>query len=224
MSTVTAVPLQPTRQRVLVYLWAALVVAVLAAAALVWLTPVDPIVQAMAQVRRSDPTIRSTNSGLLYKVLEPGQGDTRPTDEDAVTVAMQVHLLDGTTVLGGDQPGQMPVSPNLPGLTEGLKLMPPHSRYRFWLKPSLGLGDRATPTIPANSPLVVDVQLMEFRSQAVIQQEEAMRQMQAQMRQQQGGAGGAGGAGAGPAGPPPGMVDPGALPPAGPPPSEAPHP
>ena len=223
MSTVTAVPLQPTRPRVLVYLWAALTVAALAAAALVWFTPVDPIVRAMAQVRRSDPTIRSTNSGLLYKVIQPGSGDTRPTDEDAVTVAMQVHLLDGTTVLGGDQPGQMPVAPNLPGLTEGLKLMPPHSHYRFWLKPSLGLGDRATPTIPANSPLVVDVQLMDFRSQAVIQQEEAMRQMQAQM-QQRGGAGAPGGPGGAPGAPPPGMVDPGAMPPAGPPPAEVPHP
>ena len=218
MSTVTAVPLQPTRASVLAYLWGAIIVAVIAAAALVWFTPVDPIVRAMAQVRRSDPAIRSTNSGLLYKVLEPGSGDTHPTDEDAATVTMQVHLLDGTTVLGGDQPGQMPVSPNLPGLTEGLKLMAPHSRYRFWLKPSLGLGDRATPTIPANSPLVVDVQLMDFRSQAVLQQEEAMRQMQAQM-QQRGGAGGPGAApgGAMPGGPPPGAVDPNAPPPSSPP-------
>lgn len=195
MSTVTAVPLLPTRKRVLVYLWAGLALAVAAAAALAWLTPIDPVVSAMAQVRRGDPAIRSTDSGLLYKQLEAGQGGARPTDEDAVVVVMQVHLLDGTTVLGGDQPGQMPVSPNLPGLTEGLKLMPRHSRFRFWLKPSLGLGARATPTIPANSPLVVDVQLVDFQSQAVLQQMEAMRQMQAQQGAGRGGSGGPGGPG-----------------------------
>ena len=54
--------------------------------------------------------------------------------------------------------------------------------YKLCIPAALGYGDKATGPIPANSPLIFTVDLLDFKSMAEIQA------MQSQM-QQQGGAG-----------------------------------
>ena len=196
MSTVTAVPLQPVRRRVLVYLWLGIALAVIVAVALAWQAPRDQAAVALAGVRNGDASIQQTSSGILYKVLKPGTGDAHPTDADVTLVNYTGKLLDGTTFDASQQPTPMPVKGVVPGFSEALKLMTKGAKYRFWIKPSLAYGDKVTGPIPANSILVFDLELLDWKSEAEVRQ---MQQIQ-QMMQQQGAQGGAPGG----ATPPPG--------------------
>ncbi|QNQ07703.1 FKBP-type peptidyl-prolyl cis-trans isomerase [Sphingomonas alpina] len=198
MSSVTAVPLQPTKRRVLVYLWLGIALALVGAVGLAQMAPADPVTTYLAQNKR-DKGVVETPSGLQYKIIAPGSGAARPTDTDVTLVNYEGKLTNGTTFDKSQQPTPMPVAAVVPGFSEALKLMPKGSKYRFWIKPSLGYGDKVTGPIPANSVLVFDVELIDFLPEATIRQ----MQMQQQMMQQQGGAPGAAPPGAG--GPPPGQ-------------------
>jgi FKBP-type peptidyl-prolyl cis-trans isomerase FkpA len=195
MSTVTAVPLLPVKRSYLVYLWIGIALLVISAFALARQGD-DPL----ARNARAKGVV-TTPSGLQYKVLEKGTGTAKPTDTDVALVEYEGKLLNGTTFDKSQQPAPMPVAGVVPGFSEALKLMPKGSKYRVWIKPSLGYGDKATGPIPANSALVFDIKLLDFLPESVV------RQMQAQQ-----GAGMPGGAmpGGAPGGAMPGMPPQGA--------------
>ncbi|RZM36985.1 MAG: FKBP-type peptidyl-prolyl cis-trans isomerase [Sphingomonas sp.] len=175
MSTVTAVPLQPTKRSYLVYLWVGIALALIAAVALARQGD-DPL----ARNARARGVV-VTASGLQYKVIAPGKpGAAKPTDADVALVNYEGKLLNGTTFDKSQQPTPFPVAGVVPGFSEGLKLMPKGSKYRFWVKPSLGYGDKAAGSIPVNSTLVFDVELLDFLPQSVVQQMQAQAQMQMQ--------------------------------------------
>ena len=172
MSTVTAVPLQPTKRSYLVYLWVGIALALIAAVALARQGD-DPL----ARNARARGVV-VTASGLQYKVIAPGKpGAAKPTDADVALVNYEGKLLSGTTFDKSQQPTPMPVTGVVPGFSEALKLMPKGSKYRFWMKPALGYGDKANGPIPANSTLVFDVELLDFLPQSVVQQMQAQAQM-----------------------------------------------
>ena len=170
MSTVTAVPLRPVKRRYLVYLWVGIALALLSAFALARQGD-DPLAR---NARASGVT--TTASGLQYKVLTPGAG-ARPTATDVALINYEGKLLDGTTFDKSQRPMPMPVSGVVPGFSEALKLMPKGSKYRVWLKPELGYGDRAAGPIPANSTLVFDIELIDFLPEAVVRQMQAQQGM-----------------------------------------------
>ncbi len=172
MSTVTAVPLQPTKRSYLVYLWLGIALALIAAVALARQGD-DPL----ARNARARGVV-VTASGLQYKVIAPGKpGAAKPTDADVALVNYEGKLLNGTTFDKSQQPTPMPVTGVVPGFSEALKLMPKGAKYRFWLKPALGYGDKAMGPIPANSTLIFDVELLDFLPQSVVQQMQAQAQM-----------------------------------------------
>ena len=206
--SITAVPMKPIRRNILVYVWVGVALAFVAAAALAMQAPVDPVTAFLAKNRHAKGVIE-TPSGLQYKVLQPGQGDAKPTDADVALVNYEGKLLDGTTFDKSQQPTPMPVTGVVPGFSEALKLMTKGSKYQFWIKPSLGYGAEAKGPIPANSVLAFTVDLLDFIPEATLRQMQMQQQMQQQ--QMQGGAPGA---------MPPGAMPPGAMPPgAVPPPS-----
>lgn len=187
MSTVTAVPLRPVKRSYLVWLWIGIALAVVSAVALARQGE-----DFLARNARASGVV-TTASGLQYKVLEKGKGGPHPTDADVALVNYEGKLLDGTTFDKSQQPTPMPVTGVVPGFSEALKLMPKGAKYRFWIKPSLGYGDKATGPIPANSTLVFDVDLLDFLPEAYVRQ-----MQQQQMMMQGGGAPGAPGASAPP--------------------------
>ena len=211
MSSITAVPLQPVKRSVLVYLWAGIAIAVLGAFALAWMAPLDPATVFLAK-NRETPGVIQTASGLQYQILTPGKGGVSPTDTDVTLVTFEGKLIDGTSFGKSQQPTPVPLSTpadkaasqGIPrGFFEALKLMTKGAKYRFWLKPSLGYGDKATGSIPPHSVLIFDIEMIDFMSEAAINRLQMQQQM---MQQQQGGAAGAG--------MPPGAggVPPGAIP------------
>ncbi len=141
----------------------------------------------LAKNRSGDKTIVETPSGLQYKVLTPGKGP-KPTDTDVVLINYEGKLTDGTTFDKSPQPTPLQVTGVVPGFSEALKLMAKGGKSRFWIKPSLGYGEKATGPIPANSVLVFDVELVDFMSVERVRQ----LQMQQQMMQQGGARPGAG--------------------------------
>lgn len=179
--SVTAVPLRPIARSALAKLWIGVGAAVLLAAGAAWwgtsseaVAAATPPEQYLARNARQEG-VQTTASGLQYKVLEPGSG-ARPTDADAVLIGYKGALTDGT-VFDENPRTSFPVMGVVPGFAEGLKLMPKGSKYRLWIPPALGYGaEPQGDVIPANSLLVFDVEMIDFRSMAQIQAE--VQQMQ----------------------------------------------
>ena len=151
MSSITAVPLQPVKRRVLVYVWAGIMIAVLGAFALAWMAPTDPATAFLAGNRKV-PGVVQTASGLQYMILKPGKAIGSPTDQDITLINYEGKLLNGTTFDKSQRPTPMPVAAAdeksgrqgvVPGFSEALKLMTKGAKYRFWIKPSLAYGDKA---------------------------------------------------------------------------------
>lgn len=193
MSSVTAVPIPPTKRSYLVWLWIGIIVAVAAAVALAWLGTSTAAVQrslpnaSFLAANKGNAGVVETASGLQYEVLTQGTGES-PTDADVALVNYKGMLRDGTVFDESQQPTPLPVTGMIPGFTEALKLMKTGGKYRIWIKPELGYGSEARrdpqgrEVIPADSLLVFEVELVEFMPQA------AFMQMMQQRQQQMGGA------------------------------------
>ena len=197
MSSVTAVPIPPTKRSYLAWLWIGLIAAVIAAVALAWVGTSRVVAEkgdngAFLAWNKRQSGVVETASGLQYEVIQEGQGAS-PTDSDVALVMYRGTLRDGKQFDASQQPTPLPVAGMIPGFTEALKLMKKGGKYRIWIKPELGYGaepkrdPQGREVIPANSLLVFDVNLLEFVPMSVYQQ--MMQQ------QQMGGA---------PGGPPPG--------------------
>jgi FKBP-type peptidyl-prolyl cis-trans isomerase len=107
--------------------------------------------------------VKTTASGLEYQVLKKGDGPT-PTLADAALVEYKGALTSGQ-VFDASKPGQpvpMQIAQVVPGFAEALTLMPKGAKYRVWIPPQLGYGDREAGPIPANSVLVFDITMHEF--------------------------------------------------------------
>jgi FKBP-type peptidyl-prolyl cis-trans isomerase len=112
--------------------------------------------------------IKTTASGLQYKVISAGNGSSpKPTDE--VTVNYAGKLLDGTEFDSSykrGQPATFAVNGVIPGWTEALQLMKPGSKFQLFIPPKLAYDANVPPgaQIPPGSLLVFDVELMSVKA------------------------------------------------------------
>ena len=207
MATIPPTPKRADTLHPMVFLAIGLVVGVLVTLAIIkgpdaWKAYNDPARKFLASNRSSNPKVVETASGLQYEILSPGKGGAKPTDQDVALINYEGKLADGKTFDKSQQPTPLKVTEVVPGFSEALKLMPKGAKYRFWIKPSLGYGEKAAGPIPPHSVLIFDIEMVDFLAESVIRQ----MQMQQQMMQQ-GGAPGGGmppGAGAPPTGAPTG--------------------
>ena len=110
------------------------------------------------------PDVVTTASGLQYKVLTPGSGDS-PKATDEVTVNYRGTLLDGTEFDSSykrGQPASFPLNRVIPGWSEGLQLMKPGAKYQLFVPPQLGYDLRSPPgsPIPPGAMLIFEVELI----------------------------------------------------------------
>ncbi len=182
MSDVTAVPIAPVKRSWLVWLVGAIAVAALGGIALAWTGTAKTVAESgsadqFLSWHKGRPGVVTTVSGLQYQVLKKGEGAT-PTDADVALVNYKGALRDGK-VFDQAQRAPFPVTGVVPGFSEALKLMPRGATYRIWIPPALGYGAQAQgDAIPANSLLVFDVDMIDFKNQAELQAQ--MQAMQAQ--------------------------------------------
>jgi FKBP-type peptidyl-prolyl cis-trans isomerase FkpA len=105
-----------------------------------------------------------TESGLQYEVITEGEG-AKPVASDTVKVHYRGTLLDGTefdSSYSRNEPIEFPLARVIAGWTEGLQLMSVGSKFKFLIPSDLAYGPRAQGPIPANSPLMFDVELLEI--------------------------------------------------------------
>jgi FKBP-type peptidyl-prolyl cis-trans isomerase FklB len=112
----------------------------------------------------NDKSVKSTKSGLQYKVVKEGDGK-RPTAKNRVRVHYTGKLLNGkvfdSSVERGE-PMEFGVSEVIAGWTEGLQLMSEGSKYIFYIPSNLGYGDNPIGDIPPGSTLIFEVELLKI--------------------------------------------------------------
>jgi FKBP-type peptidyl-prolyl cis-trans isomerase len=112
--------------------------------------------------------VMSTESGLLYEVIEQGDGPKPGSDTATVVVHYTGTLIDGTkfdSSVDRGQPATFGLNQVIKGWTEGLQLMNTGSKYRFYIPPELAYGSDARPggAIGPNSTLIFDVEMIEVK-------------------------------------------------------------
>ncbi len=110
----------------------------------------------MEGVKEADKDVKTTESGLSYKVVEQGTG-AMPTDKDRVKVKYTGRLIDGTVF--DDSKGEtreFSVMGVVAGFKEGLKLMNKGSKYTLYIPANLGYGAQAPENIGPGQTLVYD--------------------------------------------------------------------
>ncbi len=112
---------------------------------------------------RQKEGIKTTMSGLQYKVISKGTGK-KPGPNDKVTVHYRGRLLDGTEFDSSYQrnkPATFPVGGVIPGWTKGLQLMKEGAKWQLFIPAKLAYGEKgAGPMIGPNSTLIFDVELV----------------------------------------------------------------
>lgn len=111
--------------------------------------------------------VKTTASGLQYKVLKEGAGES-PKATDMVVTHYKGTLLDGTEFDSSykrNEPATFPVNRVIAGWTEALQLMKPGSKYQLFIPSKLGYGERgAGRDIGPNSTLIFEVELVSIKA------------------------------------------------------------
>lgn len=184
MTEITRVPLQPIAKGALGKLWLGVALAVALGGAVAYET---------------------RQKGLDVETVKAGTG-AMPMPSDYVLVNYVGHLASGKEFDRGERV-PIPVQGVIPGFSKALQQMQKGGKYHVYIPARLAYGaseqrnqQTGEVSIPANSDLVFDIELVDFKSGAeVMRQRALMQQLQQQMRGAGGAPGGApGGAEAGP--------------------------
>jgi FKBP-type peptidyl-prolyl cis-trans isomerase FkpA len=121
------------------------------------LTPIVPATQRLCTSR--------TATGLGYTMLRPGAGP-KPAADATVLVNYIGYLAATGAVFDQGMQTPMPVGEVIPGFSQGLQLLSRGGIVRLCIPASMGYGTQASGPIPANSDLVFQVELLDFKTAA----------------------------------------------------------
>jgi FKBP-type peptidyl-prolyl cis-trans isomerase FklB len=110
--------------------------------------------------------VKTTASGLQYKVLKEGSG-VSPKETDTVVVNYKGTLLDGTEFDSSykrNEPASFQVNRVVKGWIEALQLMKPGAKYQLFIPAALAYGERgAGQLIGPNATLIFEVELLSIK-------------------------------------------------------------
>ena len=116
----------------------------------------------MKDLLKKDPSIKTTSSGLGYKIIDEGDNKNKPTNEDSVKIFYKGTLVDGKVFdESKTEPIMFPLNGVVPGIKEGLQLIGQGGKIKLFIPASLAYGDFDIPGIPAGSLLIFEVELKE---------------------------------------------------------------
>lgn len=109
--------------------------------------------------------VKTTASGLQYSVIKAGKG-AHPQATSRVRVLYKGTLIDGTefdSALDPKKPAEFNLNGVIRGWTEGIQLMKPGAKFKFYVPQELGYGPQQRgPKIKPFSALVFEVELLEI--------------------------------------------------------------
>jgi FKBP-type peptidyl-prolyl cis-trans isomerase FklB len=118
---------------------------------------------------KTKPGVITLPSGLQYKVLAEGKGDS-PRSNDVVTVNYRGTLIDGTEFDSSykrGQPATFGVGGVIKGWTEALQLMKPGAKWQLFVPGNLAYGEFGKgQQIGPNQTLLFEVELVSAKSPA----------------------------------------------------------
>lgn len=109
--------------------------------------------------------VKSTPSGLLYKVIKEGDG-AMPADTSEVEVHYEGKLIDGSVFDSSYKRGEtatFAVNQVIKGWSEAVKLMKVGAEYEVCLPYELAYGERGTRGIPPFSTLIFKIELKSIK-------------------------------------------------------------
>jgi len=111
-------------------------------------------------------SVSVTDSGLQIEMLTEGTGK-KPSATDVVVVHYEGRLLDGTVFdssIARGEPAEFALNQVIPGWTEGLQLIKAGGKARLTIPSDLAYGPGGVRSIPPNSVLVFEVELIEVKN------------------------------------------------------------
>jgi FKBP-type peptidyl-prolyl cis-trans isomerase len=122
--------------------------------------------QAFLKENASKPGVKTTPSGLQYKVITEGHGK-KPKATDTVLVHYRGTMIDGQEFDSSykrNEPISFPLNGVIPGWTEGVQLMKEGGKIQLFIPSNLAYGSRgAGGVIPPDSTLVFDIELLKVQ-------------------------------------------------------------
>jgi FKBP-type peptidyl-prolyl cis-trans isomerase len=106
--------------------------------------------------------VKTTKSGLQYKVLTEGTGPS-PKPTDVVRTHYHGTFINGEVFdssVERKEPAEFPVGNVIPGWTEALQMMKVGSKWQLVVPSDLAYGVRGRPGIPPNATLIFEVELL----------------------------------------------------------------
>jgi FKBP-type peptidyl-prolyl cis-trans isomerase FkpA len=103
--------------------------------------------------------VQKTESGLNYVITTPGAG-AQVEAGDSITVKYTGKLSSGKVFESNVFPLQVGRGMVIPGWDEGLQKFKQGGKGTLLIPSGLGYGDQGNPTIPANSVLIFDVEIL----------------------------------------------------------------
>lgn len=120
----------------------------------------------LAENKKKDG-VKTTASGLQYKVLKEGSGPS-PKETDTVVVQYKGTLIDGTEFDSSykrNEPASFQVNRVVKGWIEALQLMKAGAKYQLVIPSSLAYGERgAGQLIGPNATLIFEVELLSIKA------------------------------------------------------------
>ena len=113
----------------------------------------------------TEPGATKTESGLIYKDIQPGTGAS-PSASDSVKVNYRGTLIDGTEFDSSykrNQPASFPLSGVIRCWTEGVQKMKVGGKAQLVCPSDIAYGDQGhPPVIPGGATLVFEIELLEI--------------------------------------------------------------
>ena len=113
--------------------------------------------------------VQTTASGLQYQIMSEGPEDgASPSADNIVQVNYRGTLINGTefdSSYARGEPTEFRLDGVIAGWTEGVQLMSEGDKFRFFVPPDLGYGERGSRdgTIGPNEALIFEVELIEVK-------------------------------------------------------------
>ena len=109
--------------------------------------------------------INLIEEGLQYSIIETGNEGAKPSLDNTITAHFHGTLTDGKVFWSSVETGE-PLTIQLSQLIKGcqkvISLMQVGDKWRVYIHPDLAYGEEGRPSIPSNSVLIFDIELLEI--------------------------------------------------------------